>query len=94
VTFHSLEDRIVKRFFAERGGKLPTNSRHLPASHDGPKASFEFLFKGHLEAGAEEMLDNPRARSAKLRAGIRTAADKFEFDARALAVPTIERKRH
>ncbi len=94
VTFHSLEDRIVKRFFAARSGALPTNSRHMPASHDGPKPSFELLFKGHQEAGAEEMLDNPRSRSAKLRAGIRTAADKFVFDARAMAVPSIERKRH
>ncbi len=94
VTFHSLEDRIVKRFFAARSGALPTNSRHMPASHDGPRPSFELVFKGPQEAGAEEMLDNPRSRSAKLRAGIRTDADKFGFDARAMAVPSIERKRH
>ncbi len=94
VTFHSLEDRIVKKFFAERSGKLPTNSRHLPASHDGPAASFELLFKGHQEAGPEEMLDNPRSRSAKLRCGIRTAAASFKFDARAMAVPSVERRRH
>ena len=94
VTFHSLEDRIVKKFFAERSGKLPTNSRHMPASHEGPAASFDLLFKGHKEAGPEENLDNPRARSAKLRCGVRTAAASFKFDAKAMAVPRVERRRH
>ncbi len=94
VTFHSLEDRIVKKFFAERSGKLPANSRHMPASHGGPEASFELLFKGHQEAGPAEMLDNPRARSAKLRCGVRTAAASFKFDAKVMAVPSVERRRH
>lgn len=94
VTFHSLEDRIVKKFFAERSGKLPANSRHMPASHDGPAPSFDLLFKGHQEAGPEETLDNPRARSAKLRCGVRTAAASFKFDAKAMAVPSVERRRH
>ncbi len=74
VTFHSLEDRIVKRFFASRGGKLPAGSRHLPDVVKGPAPSFELPFKGHLGASEEEARANPRARSAKLRAGIRTAA--------------------
>jgi 16S rRNA (cytosine1402-N4)-methyltransferase len=94
VTFHSLEDRIVKRFFAARSGSLPTNSRHMPQAHEGPKPSFELLFKGHQEAGPQEMLDNPRARSAKLRAGLRTAAPSFKFDAKAMAVPQLWRKGH
>jgi 16S rRNA (cytosine1402-N4)-methyltransferase len=94
VTFHSLEDRIVKRFFAARSGNLPTNSRHWPAAQEGPAASFELLFKGHQEARPEEMLDNPRARSAKLRCGIRTGADVFKFDAKAMAVPSVERRGH
>jgi len=74
VTFHSLEDRIVKRFFAARAGKLPSASRHLPEQARGPEPSFELLFKGHLAASPAEAAANPRARSAKLRAGIRTAA--------------------
>jgi 16S rRNA (cytosine1402-N4)-methyltransferase len=74
VTFHSLEDRIVKRFFASRAGKLPSGSRHLPDAVKGPEPSFELPFKGHLGASDEEARLNPRARSAKLRAGIRTAA--------------------
>jgi 16S rRNA (cytosine1402-N4)-methyltransferase len=74
VTFHSLEDRIVKRFFASRGGKLPSASRHVPDQAQGPEPSFELPFKGHVGASDEEAARNPRARSAKLRAGIRTAA--------------------
>ena len=74
VTFHSLEDRIVKRFFASRAGKLPAGSRHLPDAEKGPEPSFELPFKGHLGATEEEARANPRARSAKLRAGVRTAA--------------------
>lgn len=74
VTFHSLEDRIVKRFFASRAGKLPSASRHLPGTVEGPAPSFALPFKGHLGASEDEAKRNPRARSAKLRAGIRTAA--------------------
>jgi 16S rRNA (cytosine1402-N4)-methyltransferase len=74
VTFHSLEDRIVKAFFAERAGRLPSGSRHLPPQAKGPAPSFELLFNGARAAGAVEVLENPRARSAKLRAAVRTDA--------------------
>jgi 16S rRNA (cytosine1402-N4)-methyltransferase len=74
VTFHSLEDRIVKRFFASRSGKLPAASRHAPDAASDNLPSFELPFKGHMAASEAEALVNPRARSAKLRAGIRTAA--------------------
>ena len=94
VTFHSLEDRIVKRFFAARSGMLPTNSRHLPESQVDAPPSFTLPFRGHREAGLQEILDNPRARSAKLRCGIRTTAHAFSFDAKAMAVPSLERLRH
>jgi 16S rRNA (cytosine1402-N4)-methyltransferase len=74
VTFHSLEDRIVKAFFTERAGKQPAGSRHLPPSAKGPEPTFELLFKGARAPGPAELAANPRARSAKLRAGVRTAA--------------------
>jgi len=74
VTFHSLEDRIVKRFFQSRAAKTPAVSRHVPTGEPGPPASFRLPFKGHLSASKEEAARNPRARSAKLRAGIRTDA--------------------
>ena len=74
VTFHSLEDRIVKAFFTERSGNAPGGSRHAPVAIETRKPSFNLMFKGAREAGDEECAANPRARSAKLRAGIRTHA--------------------
>ena len=74
VTFHSLEDRIVKAFFTERAGMTPAGSRHLPQAPAGPKPSFELLFKGVRAPQEAELAANPRARSAKLRAGVRTSA--------------------
>lgn len=72
VTFHSLEDRIVKTFLAHRS-KAPSVSRHLPQA-EGPDPSFRLLSRGMVEPGPEEVADNPRARSAKLRAAERTDA--------------------
>lgn len=72
VTFHSLEDRIVKTFLSHRS-KAPSSSRHLPEA-EGPAPSFRLLSKGAVEAGSEEVSANPRARSAKLRAAERTEA--------------------
>lgn len=77
VTFHSLEDRIVKGFFAERGRQKPAGSRHLPPVQQGPEPTFELLFKGHREASQAEQSANPRARSAKLRAARRTGAQAW-----------------
>jgi 16S rRNA (cytosine1402-N4)-methyltransferase len=74
VTFHSLEDRIVKSFLTERAGKTPAGSRHLPPAARGPAPTFELLFKGAREPSEAEVGANPRARSAKLRAARRTDA--------------------
>jgi len=74
VSFHSLEDRIVKAFLTERSGRTPGVSRHAPPAQKGPEPSFELIFNGARTAGAAETATNPRARSAKLRAAIRTAA--------------------
>jgi len=74
VTFHSLEDRIVKAFLTERAGRLPSGSRHMPELKAGPAPTFELLFKGAREPSERELAANPRARSAKLRAARRTAA--------------------
>ena len=74
VTFHSLEDRIVKAFLAERAGKTPGVSRHVPPADKGPAPTFELLFNGAKGSGQAEVAANPRARSAKLRAAMRTAA--------------------
>jgi 16S rRNA (cytosine1402-N4)-methyltransferase len=74
VTFHSLEDRIVKRFLKERSGAMPSGSRHLPMANEaGPAPTFEAVGKA-IRAGGAELDANPRARSATLRAARRTAA--------------------
>ena len=83
VTFHSLEDRIVKRYFADRSSKA-AGSRHMPVLAE-KAAIFEPVGKSAVQATEQESEINPRARSAKLRAGIRTdapsrAADMSIFD--------------
>ena len=74
VTFHSLEDRIVKGFLTERSGSGPSVSRHLPMVAAGPAPTFVLQHRGARAPGAAETAANPRARSAKLRAAVRTAA--------------------
>ena len=90
VTFHSLEDRIVKRFFAERSGVRPAASRHAPALAAGPLASFTSQQRGAINVSDEEVRNNPRARSAKLRFGIRTAAAAIAFNAKSLGLPQYQ----
>ncbi len=74
VSFHSLEDRIVKRFFAERSGKRPQASRHIPAGAEGPPATFDLKSRHGIVPSDEETGANPRSRSARLRWAIRTDA--------------------
>jgi 16S rRNA (cytosine1402-N4)-methyltransferase len=94
VTFHSLEDRIVKRFFAERSGKLPYASRHMPGREAATEARFTPVFRGHREPSETETAQNPRARSAKLRAGERTEIPALPLNLANVAVPQIEGWRH
>lgn len=74
VTFHSLEDRIVKQFLAQRAGRGGGFSRHVPITGPGPQPSFRLTTKGPITPGEAENAANPRARSAKLRAGERLDA--------------------
>jgi 16S rRNA (cytosine1402-N4)-methyltransferase len=71
VSFHSLEDRIVKRFLTERSGKRPRASRHLPAEVEAAKPAFELEGRHGIEPTEEEIALNPRARSARLRWALR-----------------------
>ena len=73
VTFHSLEDRLVKRFLRDRSGAAPGGSRHLPQGPSGPAASFEKIGPA-IKAGEDELARNPRARSATLRTARRSSA--------------------
>ena len=73
VTFHSLEDRIVKRFLRERSGSTPAGSRHRPTAAAVNAPTFETPAKA-IKASDEEVARNPRARSATLRVARRSVA--------------------
>lgn len=69
VTFHSLEDRIVKNFFKEKGGKMPNGSRYLPEVQKA-EASLSDVSKA-IHPNKKELDENRRARSAKLRCAVK-----------------------
>ncbi|MBT2135826.1 16S rRNA (cytosine(1402)-N(4))-methyltransferase RsmH [Croceibacterium sp. LX-88] len=77
VSFHSLEDRIVKRFLREAAGATARASRHLPEVNSAEAPTFKKVSKG-IRPSEAETLRNPRARSATLRAAIRTSAPARE----------------
>lgn len=74
VTFHSLEDRIVKQFLTARSGRGRAPSRLLPGEVPPPQPTFVVEGKQPIVATAAELAENPRARSAKLRHALRTGA--------------------
>jgi 16S rRNA (cytosine1402-N4)-methyltransferase len=73
VSFHSLEDRMVKQFLVGRSTAAPRASRHAPVTAV-PKAAFQLLTTRPRTPSETEIASNPRARSAKLRAGLKLAA--------------------
>jgi 16S rRNA (cytosine1402-N4)-methyltransferase len=81
VTFHSLEDRIVKTFLNTRAGREGEASRHAPPRDHGPPPSFQLLHNGARAPGEAEISLNPRARSAKLRTAIRTDSPAWKLAA-------------
>ncbi|MHB2264310.1 16S rRNA (cytosine(1402)-N(4))-methyltransferase RsmH [Aliihoeflea sp. PC F10.4] len=86
VTFHSLEDRIVKRFIADRAGKA-SGSRHLPEAHHIEPT---FTQAGKVVAASDAEADvNPRARSAKLRAAVRNAVPPRRADFSLFGLPKL-----
>lgn len=86
VTFHSLEDRIVKRFIADRSGR-PSVSRHLPDTK-APAETFEKI-NGPVAPTDAEIAANPRARSAKLRVASRTAEPPRAADMKLFGFPEL-----
>ena len=78
VSFHSLEDRIVKRFLAERADAKGNPSRHVPMDDNKAEPSFTLIKRGAIKATKDEVDVNPRSRSARLRGAIRTAAPVWE----------------
>jgi 16S rRNA (cytosine1402-N4)-methyltransferase len=89
VTFHSLEDRIVKQFFAVRSGRGQTPSRRLPHEVAPPEPTFGLEGKQPVTPSWREVSANPRARSAKLRYGVRTKAVPRGLDDRLMALAKL-----
>ena len=77
VAFHSLEDRRVKEFLRQRSDAAPGTSRHEPVPVAASSPSFRLLHRRALRPSPEEAEQNPRARSARLRAAERTAAQPW-----------------
>jgi 16S rRNA (cytosine1402-N4)-methyltransferase len=68
VTFHSLEDRMVKDFMRQQVGRVPSASRYQPVAEIAQESGFDDLTRRAIHASSEEIKINPRSRSAKLRA--------------------------
>ncbi len=88
VSFHSMEDRVVKRFLQQRAGKAAGGSRFQPPAAP-PEPRFEAVSKG-IAADAEELDRNPRARSARLRMARRTTAPAGPADHATLGLPDLD----
>ena len=88
VTFHSVEDRMVKRFLQQRGGGLPNSNRFVPAL-ETEKPAFKILTKKAVGPDDSELAQNPRARSAKLRVAKRTDAPAGGVDRSKLGMPHL-----
>ncbi|KGJ06798.1 16S rRNA (cytosine1402-N4)-methyltransferase [Paracoccus halophilus] len=92
VSFHSLEDRIVKRFMQARSNSAGGGSRHAPETAQAAPA-FRLPFRRAIGPDEAEMAANPRARSALLRVGIRTDAPAGRVDPDALGLPMLTERR-
>ena len=91
VTFHSIEDRMVKRFFAARAGQTGRANRYAPELvEEAPR--FTDVTRKAIGADDEELASNPRSRSARLRVGRRTDAPAGPIAARDIGMPEIERR--
>ncbi|WP_299499339.1 16S rRNA (cytosine(1402)-N(4))-methyltransferase RsmH [uncultured Roseobacter sp.] len=89
VTFHSVEDRMVKRFLTARAGAGGNANRYAPQIEQDPPA-FTLKSRKAVAADAAEIAANPRARSAKLRVAERTDAPAQEIDAKAIGMPMVK----
>ena len=82
VSFHSLEDRIVKSFFRARSGSNPRGSRHMPDQIEAVSAQWKLVTRRPLTPTPAEISRNPRARSARLRVAERLDAASAGQEAR------------
>jgi 16S rRNA (cytosine1402-N4)-methyltransferase len=90
VSFHSLEDRIVKLFLADRAKPRPSVSRHIPSGRGAHEpTSFRLVTRHPITPAEEECSQNPRARSAKLRVAVRTGENVRPLDLDRLGIVEI-----
>ncbi len=88
VTFHSVEDRMVKRFFQSRAGKTGRANRYAPEAEDTP-SQFTLVTRKAISPDDRELEENPRARSARLRIGRRTDAPATPIDPKEISMPQL-----
>ncbi|CAM3613092.1 16S rRNA (cytosine(1402)-N(4))-methyltransferase RsmH [Phaeobacter inhibens] len=89
VTFHSIEDRMVKRFFQHRAGKTGRANRYAPEVEETP-SQFALVTRKAVGPDDEELAENPRSRSARLRVGRRTEATPIEISAKDIGMPQLK----
>lgn len=88
VTFHSVEDRMVKRFLTARSGKAAKANRYAPETEAAP-AQFTVTSRKAISADAAELAANPRSRSARLRVAIRTDTPAGAIDPKSIGMPQL-----
>ncbi|WP_417719916.1 16S rRNA (cytosine(1402)-N(4))-methyltransferase RsmH [Salipiger sp.] len=91
VTFHSVEDRMVKRFMQARAGRLGSVSRHAP-EQEQDAARFVLITRKAVGPDDEELAQNPRSRSARLRVAQRTEAAAGDIGADIISMPQLRGK--
>ncbi|WP_323716010.1 16S rRNA (cytosine(1402)-N(4))-methyltransferase RsmH [Paracoccus aminovorans] len=91
VSFHSLEDRIVKRFMQARSNSAGGGSRYAPETQR-TEAAFTLPFRRAIGPDEQELAVNPRSRSALLRVGIRTESPAGRVDPEALGLPRLDER--
>jgi 16S rRNA (cytosine1402-N4)-methyltransferase len=89
VTFHSVEDRMVKRFFQHRAGKTGRANRYAPEQEE-LASQFELVTRKAVGPDEDELADNPRSRSARLRVGRRTDTAPVPISAKDLSMPQLK----
>ncbi len=92
VSFHSVEDRMVKRFLQARGGQSGRANRYAPEIEEDTPA-FQIVTRKAVGPDDDELAVNPRSRSAKLRVARRTDAPSGEIDAGQIALPQLKEDR-
>jgi len=92
VTFHSVEDRMVKRFFQHRSGSTANANRYAPEV-EKIEAAWTVKSRKAIGPDEDELAANPRSRSAKLRVGVRTSAPAGEISPKELGMPITKGSR-